>query len=144
MVERSLTAECGSAVITQGFVTPANRAALSEIVRNDHEPMDRRGRAVYLLGMWPDDETVATLVEVVDELDEAGRSAAASGIGRVKTRAGMSALEHLAGDPSPDVRRVAINGLGAAGTPEATAVLRRVRENDTSEINRARALDLLG
>ena len=143
IVERSLTTECGSGDVTEGLITPANRAALREIVLNDQEPMDRRGRAIYLLGLWRDDETVATIERVVNDLDEEGRIAAASALGRVATPAAMSALERLTADPASDVRRVAINGLGAARTSEAVAVLRRVAANDESDLNRARAAELL-
>jgi HEAT repeat protein len=135
IVEQALTTECGSTVIPSRFTTAANRAALREIVLNTNEQTDRRGRAIYLLGLWPDDETVATIERVVDGLDEVGRIAAASALGRVATPAAVSALERLAADRAPDVRRVAINGLGAANTPEAVTVLRRVAASDDSDVS---------
>jgi HEAT repeat protein len=143
IVERSVTAECGTGVVIEGLITPANRAALHEIVLNDEESMDRRGRAIYLLGLWRDDETVATIERVVDSLDEDGRIAAASALGRVATPTAVSALERLTADRASDVRRLAINGLGAARTSEAAALLRRVAGSDESDLNRARAAELL-
>jgi HEAT repeat protein len=143
IVEYALSSECGTAPITRNFIRTSTRAALVAVALDANESTVRRGRAVYLLGIWRDDETVSVIGRVVDDLDEAGRMAAASALGRVGTPAAMAALERLVADSSPDVRRVAINGLGATPTPEGVATLRRIAVSDPSELNRARAAELL-
>jgi len=143
LVERALSVECGTAPITRDFLSAATKAVLVAVASDARESALRRGRAVYLLGMWRNDESVSVIERVVDELDEAGRMAAASALGRVGTPAATAALERLIADPSPDVRRVSINGLGATRTAERIAILRRIAKNDPSELNRVRAAELL-
>ncbi|MGH3508524.1 MAG: HEAT repeat domain-containing protein [Nocardioidaceae bacterium] len=143
IVERALSTECGSAVVSDAFITPANRDILRRTARSTAEPMTRRGRAIYLLRYWSDDETVATLEDVIDGVDEEARIAAASALGHIGTTRTLQAIERLAADPSADVRRVAINSLGRLDTPEATTILRNAARADSSELNRTRAADLL-
>lgn len=143
LAERALSVECGTAPITRDFLSAATKAALVAVASDARESALRRGRAVYLLGIWRDDESVSVIERVVDELDEAGRLAAASALGRVGTPAATAALERLLEDPSPDVRRVAINGLGATRTADRIATLQWIAENDPSELNRVRAAELL-
>lgn len=143
LVEKALTTECGSAVVASEFATQANRAAITEAVLDPGASMARRDRAIYLMGLWPDDDTVNTISLVLQEVDEEGRTAAASVLGRIPSPAAVSALGELATDRDPDVRRVALNSLGRIGTPEALERVRQVASSDESNINRARASELL-
>lgn len=143
MVVHALTIDCGTGVPTRAFATDENRAALREIIFNTEIPMTTRDRAIYLMGLWPDDNTVSTILLVIQDIDEEGRLAAASALGRIHTAAAVAALGQLVKDRAPDVRRVAINSLGRIGTPAAAEQLRQVASSEESDLNRARAREFL-
>lgn len=143
VVRRALDAECGNPLLEEGAVDSTTHDALNHVVQEDGWPEEQRNRAVYLLGLWPDDDTVAMLERTVDRLDERGRMAAASVLARVHSEVALDLLGQLAGDESEDVRRVAINAIGESPVPEAERMLRRIAADDGAESNRQRAADML-
>lgn len=143
VIERALDATCGNPLVEERAVTEENRAALRRIASDSTTEPTRRARAVYLLGLWADDETTRTLQSILRDLDEQGRIAAASILGRIDTEAAFELLRELSEDASSEVRRIAINGIGTSHMPAATEVLRRLAHEDASELNRRRAAELL-
>lgn len=142
-VERALEARCGKPLVEEQAVTAENRAVLQDIAENPSAPPERRARAVHLLGHWPDEQTAAVLARILDELDDRGRIAAVSVLGRIDTPTAVDNVIDVAEqDPSPDVRRIAINALGRSGTPAARQALARAADRDDTELNRRRAREL--
>lgn len=143
VVRRALEAECGNPIVEEHAVDATTRAALERVATEHTWSPEFRNRAVYLLGLWPDDETVAVIGQAVPSLDQRGRMAAGSVLARIHSRAALDLLDPLVRDDSDDVRRVAINAIGESDQPHAAALLRRVASEDHAELNRERAKQVL-
>jgi len=139
-LEEALEAECGSSVDPLlASRKPSDLRALKSIVADDGESMSRRQSAIYLLGNWKDDEAVAIITDAVRQMDEVGKIAAASALGRMGTDPAIRALAELARDEALDVRRIAVNGLARSTADEASRALQAAASTDDSEMIRARA-----
>lgn len=141
VVEQALVAECGNPLLERRAVNPTTRALLEANAEDPSNESSRRQRAVYLLGLWPDDRTAELLTRVMPTLDEPGRLGAAVTLGRIGTAESINGLIELAKDASPDVRRIAVERLGRTDAPEARRVLSEVASDDSSDFVRARARD---
>lgn len=139
-LEEALEAECGSSVDPLlARRRSSDLRALKAIVADDGEPMSRRQSAIHLLGNWRDDEAVAIITEASRQMDEVGRIAAASALGRMGTEPAIRALAEMAKDEALDVRRIAVNGLARSTSDEASRALQATASTDDSEIIRERA-----
>jgi len=139
-LEEALEAECGSSVDPLLMRRrSSDLQALKAIVADDTESTSRRQSAIYLLGNWKDDEAVEIIAEASRQMDEIGRIAAASALGRMGTDPAIRALAELARDEALDVRRIAVNGLSRSTSEEALGALQATASTDDSEIIRKRA-----
>ncbi len=120
------------------MVNSTTRRLLEAVAVDAGQSHRRRARAVYLLGLWPDAETVAIIERAHHLLDTRGRQAAAATLARVTSTRAVDALVRLADDSDLDVRRVAINGLARSERPEAAIALQALLANEPSSDLRGR------
>ena len=91
----------------------------------------QRIKALHLLGRWGDPVAVPTIVQILPDLDEVGRSRAIEALGRLDSSDGFAAILEHVNDPSPNVRKFVVNALGKTSQPGAQKKLKEIEDKDT-------------
>ncbi len=107
-------------------------------------PKEYRNKALYALGRWGDPRVVPDIERVLPEMDEAGRIAALDALRRLGTDQALETAAGYARDPSPQVRKFAIQALDRIGGPRAQTTLRDIATEDPEEWIRGLAARNLG
>lgn len=106
---------------------PEDQEALLALLTPDPSvPPDHRTKALYGLGQWGDPTVVPAITRLLPELDDRGKIAALSALGRLPTTESTAALAEHVHDASPQVRKTAVVALSKSDAPEARATLREV------------------
>ena len=123
------------------FATPGIAACATAVV-SDADP-GVRAAAASALGRLNDDGSGA-LAAAFGDTDASVTLAALGSAARINAFSGFSSLAGLAGNPSPDVRRRAIEVLDALGASDSVVVVEVVAKGDPDPGVRAAACHALG
>ncbi len=127
----------------QPFAAPAILAELQTAAQNDPAP-ERRARAAEALGEFMDRHALDILMAVAhNDSDPGVRSAAVRGLARLNDEGASPALAAALADPSPDVRKAALDvAISTRAFGDRTALLPLLGDADASI--RAQAARLCG
>lgn len=111
---------------------------LVNIVRDEHESLDARRQAVFILGLLGDARPTDTLFQTLNEDDRTLRAYAAEALGKI---AGLSSdqvhrLITTLQDEDGFVRERTAKALKQLQRPEALPALREMRATDSVAVNR--------
>lgn len=109
---------------------PEHLAQLRLVAADETAPALYRSRAIYALGRWGDPAAVADIVRGLPTLTEQGRLSAMDALGRLATPEAERVLAANAGDASPQVRKLVVEGLVRTKGAVADSTLRVIAERD--------------
>jgi HEAT repeat protein len=109
---------------------PEHLAQLRQVAADETAPPLYRSRAIYALGRWGDPAAVADIVRGLPTLNEQGRLSAMDALGRLATPDAERVLTDYAGDASPQVRKLVVEGLARTQGAAAQSTLRGIAERD--------------
>lgn len=92
-----------------------------------------RKKALYALGRWGDPRIVPEIERILPELDETGCIAGLDALGRLGRKQALATVTDCSIDPSPQVRKAAIQALSRIGGPEARQRIRVIADEDPEE-----------
>jgi HEAT repeat protein len=109
---------------------PEHLAQLRQVAADETAPPLVRSRAIYALGRWGEPAAVADIVRALPTLTEQGRLSAMDALGRLATPEAEQVLADHAGDPSPQIRKLVVEGLARTKGAAAHSTLRAIAERD--------------
>ena len=112
---------------------PEHFEILRKLATNPTANAEHRNKALYALGRWGDLGVVSDIERIFPGLDEAGRIAALDALGRLRPSQALATVTRGSNDPSPQVRKMAIEALRRIGGPKAREQLRAIAERDPEE-----------
>jgi HEAT repeat protein len=109
---------------------PEHLVQLRQVAADETAPPLYRSRAIYALGRWGEPAAVADIVRGLATLDEQGKLSAMDALGRLATPEAEQVLAGYAGDASPQVRKLVVQGLARTTGAAARSTLRAIAERD--------------
>ncbi len=103
-----------------------------------------RVHAIWKLGEARSKESIAALIQALDDPNGNVRRIAASALGKLEDESAVGSLMGLLSDTKPQVRQYAIKALGKIGHPAAIQTLTKIKNDpDEKEYNRSSAIAAL-